>query len=413
LIRRRLGANIASLRRRVAATVQRFGPDVIGGERLALQVLERLSGCLDLTVLTTCARDYVSWRNHYPAGERQEGRLRVIRFPVATSRPIRTFHLLSRFLLQRRLPWLRPPFWLENLWIRLQGPYCPALLRYIADQQDSFEAFLFYTYLYYPTVKGLPLVARRSILIPEAHDERPLYLRPYRALFEQAAALVCLSPEEQALVNETFSLAGKPQRVASLGMNVEPRDSAASLARMRAFRATYGIDRPYFLYVGRVDVAKGVERMLSYFERWAREERADCLLVLAGSRSMAIPESGRIRHLGEIPDEDRRGAVAGAQALLLFSPYESLSLSLLESFALGRPAIVTSDSTVLSGHISRSGAGFAVSSYEEFAAAATRLLTVRESELGLRGQEYVRQNYRWESVEAAYQELIELVAQPR
>mgnify|MGYP000125570403 FL=1 len=59
----------------VAFVVQRYGPDVTGGsEALARAVAERLTATHRVTVFTTCARDYVTWRNELPEGhDRQDG----------------------------------------------------------------------------------------------------------------------------------------------------------------------------------------------------------------------------------------------------------------------------------------------------------------------------------------------------
>jgi len=54
----------------VAFVVQRYGADVTGGsEALARAVAERLSAFHEITVFTTCARDYVTWRNELAAGK--------------------------------------------------------------------------------------------------------------------------------------------------------------------------------------------------------------------------------------------------------------------------------------------------------------------------------------------------------
>ena len=45
----------------------------------------------DVTVLTTCAKDHITWRNHYPPGESRVGALRVVRFPVARERDLHRF----------------------------------------------------------------------------------------------------------------------------------------------------------------------------------------------------------------------------------------------------------------------------------------------------------------------------------
>ena len=53
----------------VAIVVPRFGAEVGGGaERLAREYAACLAGTFDVTVLTTCALDYRSWQDHFPAG---------------------------------------------------------------------------------------------------------------------------------------------------------------------------------------------------------------------------------------------------------------------------------------------------------------------------------------------------------
>ena len=54
---------------KLAVVVQRYGADLNGGAELhARYIAERLSRHADVEVLTTCARDYITWRNELPAG---------------------------------------------------------------------------------------------------------------------------------------------------------------------------------------------------------------------------------------------------------------------------------------------------------------------------------------------------------
>ncbi len=45
-----------------------------------------------------------------------------------------------------------------------------------------------------------------------------------------------------------------------------------------------------------------------------------------------------VRYLGYLSEEEKHAAMAGAKAVVCPSPYESLSIVLLEAFALGTPA---------------------------------------------------------------------------
>ena len=81
---------------KLACVVHRFGADIAGGsEGHCRLVAEHLAARHDVTILTTCAKDHITWKNHYPAGESQVNGLRVLRFPVARERDMRRFMHLS------------------------------------------------------------------------------------------------------------------------------------------------------------------------------------------------------------------------------------------------------------------------------------------------------------------------------
>ena len=70
---------------KVAIVVQRYGAEINGGAELhARYVAERLARHVQVEVLTTCATDYVTWRNSLPAGRRDGPRRHG---PPFSSRP--------------------------------------------------------------------------------------------------------------------------------------------------------------------------------------------------------------------------------------------------------------------------------------------------------------------------------------
>ena len=72
---------------KIAFVVQRYGEEVNGGaELLCRQVAERLSKYFEVEVITTCAIDYVTWKDEYPSGQDVLNGVVINRFAVDTPR---------------------------------------------------------------------------------------------------------------------------------------------------------------------------------------------------------------------------------------------------------------------------------------------------------------------------------------
>jgi glycosyltransferase involved in cell wall biosynthesis len=89
------------------------------------------------------------------------------------------------------------------------------------------------------------------------------------------------------------------------------------------------------------------------------------------------------------------------------SPYESLSLLALESFAVGTPVLANARSEVLVEHCRKSNAGLYYADRDEFSE-SLRLLVADHSlraALGRQGRNYVRTHYRWDVILAKYERM--------
>lgn len=380
---------------RIAFVVQRYGDEIVGGaESLTRQLAERAVSDLGwrVTVFTTCARDYQTWRNEYPPGPTRLRGVEVLRFPTRFPRIVPLFGIATRLL--RRLPWgpLRP--WIESLWLVLQGPYAPGLLAALRARRAEFTACVFVTYLYWPTVRGLERIPGPNLLISAAHDEFPLYLGQVQGAVRRAQRFLANAEPERDLLARVFGR--EPSEIPVVGVGFDDLDlPPLELPRKR-----------HLLYLGRLSKGKWVPQLMAAFARWAdRHPQSDLELVLAGKRDPSVPilPHPRIRYVGFVSDEERRALTASAVAVVNPSPNESLSLIVFEALAQLTPVLVNRQCEVLAHYAEHVDTVFAFSGDEEFGRTLDQLLAVdwaapagrarRE-----RAREWGRERYSWAAV---------------
>ena len=185
---------------KLAFIVQRYGTEILGGSEYHCRlVAERLAAKHDVEVLTTCARDYVTWKNEYPEGPDRIRGVTVRRFAVAETRDINSFNQFSDWIFNN--PHTRDD---EMEWLRRQGPWSPALLDYITRHHQQYDALVFFTYLYAPTVLGMQIAPGKSILVPTAHDEPAIHLGIYKELFTLPAAVAYNTEVERRFLDDAL-----------------------------------------------------------------------------------------------------------------------------------------------------------------------------------------------------------------
>jgi glycosyltransferase involved in cell wall biosynthesis len=374
---------------KLAFVVQRYGADIAGGsEGHCRELAERLSSRHQITVLTTCARDYVTWQNEYPAGTADVNGVNVLRFPVVRQRRMKVFADLSDEVFDGGASREK-----QEEWFRENGPDAPALLEYLREHGREYDLVLFWTYRYFQSYFGLPLVADRAVLIPTAEEDQAIDLDVLPKFFDKPAGYVFLTPEEQELVS---SRSFHPPRVSVVaGLGLEP----VSVKPARAVLDGLKLPAKYLLYLGRVDRNKGCEALLDTFQEYIAT-RKDVTLVLAGPAKIQIPSHPQIRALGYVSDEVRDALLAHAQALVVPSWYESLSIVLLQAWNHAVPALVNGRCKVLAGQVTRANGGLYYMFPAEFDEAADLLLTQQEARdaLGQQGLAYIEREYRWPTV---------------
>jgi len=393
---------------RIAIVVQRCHEKLVGGsEALAWQYAELLRPHYDIEILTTAASDYVHWRNDLPVGTELRDGIRVRRFEVVHERGPYFGVLWDRLRAHHAARCAHPPAtrfaWPESLeeeFIRAQGPHCPSLHEHLARHGDDYRAVIFITYLYPTTFDGIRAMPhRRWLIVPCVHDEPAAYLKAMAHQARRAPSLLWNTRAEQEIGARLWNV--DHGRVVSMSVEttlVEPAREAS----------------PYLLYCGRIDVNKGSPQMLDGFASWKKAHPQSKLeLVLTGHDVIGVGSRPGVRYLGFVDERRKFELMAGALAFVQPSPYESLSIVLLEAMAQRVPVIVNGECEALVEHVEASRSGAAFRGEAELHAAIDRVLALdatARAEEGARARDYVVERYGREQVTARLLAEVEALA---
>jgi glycosyltransferase involved in cell wall biosynthesis len=347
-----------------------------------------------VTVLSTCARNYTTWRNEYPRGEATIEGVRVLRFP-AKPRNLPRFWELSQIVFSGH--GTREE---EERWFAENGPRAPGLIQHLADRGADYDAVLFWTYRYAPSFFGLPLVAEKAVLIPTAEEDPAIGIRLLGSFFRRPVGLFFLTEAESDLVRGVSGVAR--ERTEIIGAGVEPAAPSVPASDQEGSDEleSLGVPHDFILYLGRVDRNKGCGELFEYYARFAEQNDHAVPLVLAGDATMPIPEHPGIHYLGFVSETVRARLLSAARFLVLPSFYESLGMVVLEAWNHGRPVLVNGHCAVLRSQTLRSNGGLYFRGFEEFREAAGLLLAepAIADRLGRQGRDFVEANYRWPTV---------------
>ena len=427
---------------RLAFIVQRYGTEVLGGSEYHCRlVAERLAEQHEVEVLTTCARDYITWKNEYPEGSDRVRGVTVRRFANARTRDLAAFNKYSEWIFNN--PHSRAD---EMEWLKQQGPWCPALIDYLRKHHQQYDVLIFFTYLYAPTVLGLDVSPPRSVLVPTSHDEPAIRLEIYKDVFSRPAAILFNTDSERRFIHQMFPDRPLLEEIVGVGVDIPqhqpyprmpepayedaeaagadednvapPTDEAVParefpshlLARGAVFRRRHRLYGPIVLYGGRIDPGKGCEELIEYFSAYVKDG-GEGTLALMGVKLMSLPEEPFIRFAGLLSDRERMQALEAATVVVVPSPFESLSLLALEAFAVGTPVLVNARSEVLVEHCLRSNAGLFYADGDEFVECLNLLVSDARlrAAMGRNGRDYVRRNYRWDVVLGKYERTFAII----
>jgi glycosyltransferase involved in cell wall biosynthesis len=235
--------------------------------------------------------------------------------------------------------------------------------------------------------------------------KRPPQLWRYTGLLERASEHVDRFVSPSRFTASMHAERGFPQPVGHLPYFTERADRDWQDPGPRPQ------ERPYFLFVGRLEQIKGLQTLI---EAW--EQISDCDLLVAGAGNYEEPlraqavTNPRIKFLGSRPQRELGALYAHALACLVPSlTYETFGIIIIEAFARKTP-VIARDLGALPEVVHDSGGGFVYRTNEELVSAIRQLAASPSlrAELGELGyQAFVR----WWSKEAHLKLYFDLLRQ--
>jgi len=412
--------------KKIAIVVQRYGEEVNGGAELhAKLIAEKLSNKYSVTILTSTAKDYIGWDNYYSVGLENINGVFVHRFLTHFFKFTKLKRLLLRFLIYGPewffshnkikkmkffLPFLNA---VSNKLViksedfdelfKIQGPYCPDLISHIKMKKDEYDVFIFYSYLYYPSAVGMPIVKDKSIFIPLAHDEPELKSKYCKYFFTLPKFIMYLTTEEKKLVEERYPYVTKKSNISGVGVSVDENFDVITNDTLYA-------DSQYFVYIGRIDKMKMCDVLVDWFEAYAKDKNIK--LIMIGSNFANIIESDKIILSGFLSDCDKNLLLKNSLGLIMPSKFESLSMVVLEAMAVGKNVVVNGDCKVLKDHIVKCGAGFYYHGYSEFCDSLDSVINMSNLECNnsiKKYKKYIKDFYSWDIIMGKFDESIAFI----
>ena len=359
---------MSGTRQRVALVVPFFGRDLRGRkERFAFAFATHLAlEGLDLDVLTTTATDEAPDANSFYPGTDLTEPFPVLRFGV--SAPDRVAYE-EAVLAAGNGP---------SLALLDERVRSPDLLAHVRAVAQRYDAFLFLDISVPTTVRSLPDVAERAILVPLLDDGPAERLPDVAEMVARARMILCSTEAEAALLGDLFGASARARtRILGLGVDrVPPED----LPGERVHRLTRG--QHYLLLVGDDPLARAQ-------------------IDASGTRVVA---------LSAVEERDRAAFFASARAVAVTGAGAGFVPEVAEAWAYGKAVLAAENAPGAAALVRETGGGVVVPAESWIAALQALPDDDALALLARRGMGYLAAVGGWQRVAAQTSEAIDALA---
>jgi glycosyltransferase involved in cell wall biosynthesis len=394
---------------KIAFVTSWYGDKIPGGAEQATRGIAKnlTKQGVKVEILTTCVEAFNSdWNiNFHEPGVEMSGDITVRRF-LADKRKQRKFDRINCKLMQgQRISHKEEKTFFKEI------VNSKELYKYIRNNGDEYDMFLFIPYMFGTTYFGSQIHPEKSIVIPCMHDESYAYMTEIKKMCESVKGLIYLSKPEKKFAENILKVSNTNSQVLGLGV-----DELQQVQNTKLSDISGEIEKEqYILYAGRKDEGKNIYLLLDYFQKYKEDNKNVPLkLVLIGGgklkdKSIKKEHTQDVVDLGFVSLEEKSFLMENSLMLCQPSVHESFSIVIMESWLGKRPVLVHEGCAVTKNFCKESNGGLYFNNYEVFNEMINYALNNLDILLmmGENGKKYVQENLMWDIVTNNYIRFIE------
>ncbi len=175
------------------------------------------------------------------------------------------------------------------------------------------------------------------------------YINPEREI-KEADHLISISNYTKSDLCKTYGIPHEKSTVVQQGID-ETFASELNAEYLHRIRSKYNLPQKYFLFFATLEPRKNIHNLLKAFKEFQLNHHEFNLLVCGGSNSrifktMDLPNNPGVVTTGFVPEQDKAGIFALAEALIYPSLFEGFGLPLLEAMKCQTPIITSNTSSM-------------------------------------------------------------------